>query len=99
MKIVSEKEILEIIADAIQVRLEAPGKKKMLRALADIITLEFGGIVHSVSDDVDNDGMGLCVAVKWDDDIPEDGGIWGKYDPDVTLQEWKEEARAEQKEE
>ena len=58
--------------------------------LADVLTKHCGGNCSTATPGLP-DELGICVAFHFNEDVPPDGGIYMKYDTDITLQDWKEE--------
>ena len=86
-KIITDKEIGKMISNVcndIEVIDDQDQYLKFLNDLAGVITKHFGGN-HSKPFYAEGDGLGYTVAFNVNDSVPDDGGIYRNYDPDV---EW-----------
>jgi len=98
-KVLTDLEVLEIIESAIKGNEIDDGEHYMgfLADLGHLIAEHFGGYLGCVSEPLtDNETFGdasnrYCIHFQWDECVPEDGGVFMKYDADVTLEEWRGE--------
>ena len=88
-KILRDTEMIDIIRRAPQEIYDCDAYRHFLEALGDLIAENFGGTRGNVSNDRD-DGLGYTCAFHVDDSVPDDGGIFKGYDPDVTWKDGKE---------
>jgi len=61
----------------------------LANALADVLTDHCGGTCTEASAGDPGNPTGVAVAFHYDANVPEDGGIFARFDPDVTVEEWK----------
>jgi hypothetical protein len=91
-KVLTDKEIGEIIHEAIHDKgiIDCSDSyTNFLEALADLVCDHFGGERGGVGYD-SGDGLGWTVCFKVDEYVPDDGGVYAKYDTDVTWNNNKE---------
>lgn len=95
-KVLTDLEALEIIAkavtgDAID---DYHQYEKFLEDLGNLMADHFGGALLSVDGPMDADSDNLSesrclLSFSWDENVPDDGGVYKDYDTDVTVEEWK----------
>lgn len=85
-KILTAKELLEILQNAEQEIGDADQWRDLVQDLAEIVTKHFGGNLGAVGESLD-DGLGCTIGIHINEDVPPDGGVYKKYDTDV---EWIE---------
>ena len=87
-KILTDTEMLEIVGDVINNNEidDSNQHSDFLRDLAGVITKHFGGKVGN-SDSEDK----FRIAFHLNENVPADGGIFKKYDTDVTWKDGEEE--------
>jgi hypothetical protein len=97
MKIITDKELADLIERVVNGDTDAPEwideaatYRAFLTDLAELATNYFGGIANIATFDP-CDALGWTVAIQLSDDVPDDGGIWAKYDTDATWKNGKEE--------
>ena len=87
-KVLTDKELAEIVTRLVgdDGHDEFDAYEKFLGDLAELVTNHCGGY-HFTTQFDPNDDLGWTVSIKPDENVPEDGGIYKDYDPDVT---WKD---------
>lgn len=90
-KIITDKEMLDIVSRVIngEVKLNPDDYKEFLNNLAETIAGVFGGS-NSYPDYLDAD-LGFAIPFHIDQHVPHDGGVYAKYDTDVTWKNGREE--------
>lgn len=84
-KMLKDTELLDIIRRVIEGNeLDADDYEDFLRRTAEVVTEFFGGDVGSISTDP-YDGLGHVVAIRWNDSVPANSGIYAEYDPDADF--------------
>lgn len=99
-KILTDKEVLRIVSDAIRKRTLPPKEyERFLRLLGSLVAEHFGGYVKSVSAPMGRGGSAarFCVHFVADDRVPKDGGPYARFDTDVSVALWKKESRRERR--
>ncbi|OGV40301.1 MAG: hypothetical protein A2X48_23365 [Lentisphaerae bacterium GWF2_49_21] len=89
-KILKDKEMIDIIRRAPQELDDTDHYQKFLEALGDLIAEHFGGARGTVTNDP-GDGLGYTCGFHINECVPADGGVYRKYDRDVTWKDGKEE--------
>ena len=85
-KILTDKELLDIVKRTIEDN-EIDSEEQyfvFIDQLTCLITDHFGGMAGEANVDA-MDELGCNVAITQDGNIPEDGGIYAKYDPEGEL--------------
>lgn len=100
-KVITDLEVAEMINAAMRDKNWRDGEySAFLHKIGSALSDHFGGFVSSVSDPLDGsidphkstrDEDRFCVHFLPDDRVPVDGGIYAKYDTDVTVVEWLEQ--------
>ena len=92
-KIITDTEIGKMIATVIKNRKthvpDAVAYSTFLTSLAEALTSVCGGTVGCAAYDPGDD-LGFTVGFSIDDRVPADGGVYAKYDTDVTWRDGKE---------
>ena len=88
-KIITDKEMGEIISRIAGSEIDDKDTYiKFLNDVASVITNYFGG-THGKATHSD-DGLGYTVAFDVNECVPDDGGIFKDYDPDIKWKDNKE---------
>lgn len=90
-KIIKDKELLQIVTKSITDQYcidDCEQYEEFLADLAGVVTKHFGG--YPVSSSYRDDDIGYVVTIAVNDSVPEDGGIYAAFDPDVKWQDGKE---------
>ena len=105
-KVLTDKECAEIIHRAVHEPDwldDSDAYKHFLERLGELITDHFGGYVSSVGDpmgekseDPKSSEGRWCVLFHWDENVPDDGGVFKDYDTDVSVEEWKADETKEE---
>lgn len=104
-KVLKDTEVLEIIIGAIKAGEldDFEQYTTFLGGLGKLIADHFGGefVCVSAPDGIGEfvcgskpdgpDDLGFCLHFDWNESVPEDGGIYEKYDTDVSIEEWQKE--------
>jgi len=86
-KTLKDTDLLDVVKRTIEDK-ELKNEDKyldFLEILADALTIVYGGKVKRVNEPSQIFGYTVCININ--DAVPEDGGIWQKYDPNI---EWKD---------
>jgi hypothetical protein len=87
-KILTLPEVLEALT-AHSHNVDEDEQLALANALADVLTDHCGGTCTEASAGDPGNPTGVAVAFHYDANVPEDGGIFARFDPDVTVEEWK----------
>jgi hypothetical protein len=87
--ILTDKEMIDIIRRAPEEISEKDAYMRFLEGLGDLVTSHFGGERGTVSDDFDLT-LGYTCGFHINESVPDDGGVYSKYDKDVTWKDGKE---------
>jgi len=85
-KVLTDKEMIDIIIRAPQEIDYQDSYLHFLECLAELITTHFGGD-YSPGDYEKSDGLDYIVCFNVNECVPDDGGVFKKYNTDVT---WKD---------
>lgn len=90
-KVLTDREMLDIIRRAVEEgEIDDVGNyTNFLEDLGKLITDYFGGRPSVISRDL-GDGLGWTMCFNVDDSLPLDGGVFKKYDTDVTWEDGEE---------
>jgi len=97
-KVLTDVEALETLASAVNgTEIDcADAYKAFLEDLGRLIADHFGGELVCVSSPLGTglpaepiDDNAYCLHFKYNENVPEDGGIYARYDTDVSIEEWK----------
>ncbi|MFZ2657679.1 MAG: hypothetical protein WAX69_22285 [Victivallales bacterium] len=88
-KILTDKEMLDIIRRAPQEMDDSNQYQRFLEALGDLIADHFGGERGTVTNDP-GDKLGYTCGFHVDESVPADGGVYRRYDKDVKWKNGKE---------
>jgi len=98
-KVLTDFEVCEIVHDTI-VNDEIDDLDtytKFLERLGEVIADFFGGeficVSEPLSDERDYDVNRHCLHFKYTEEVPEGGGIYARYDTDVSVEEWKNDQK------
>jgi hypothetical protein len=85
-KILTDKELLDIVRRAVEDDEieDLSAYLCFIGDLASVINDNFGGTRGAVTYDP-HDGLGVCVAVHRDENVPEDGGVYARYDEEADF--------------
>ena len=86
-KVLTDSEMFEIVSNAGNEIECADAYEYFLECLGDLIADHFGGIRGTVDGE---DGQFTC-AFTVDESVPDNGGVFAKYDTDVTWKDGKEQ--------
>lgn len=98
-KVLLDTEVLEIISSAIKDDEidDSDSYRHFLEDLGKLVAEHFGGEFRVVSEPLMDvgapDETRYCVHFRWNENVPEDGGVYARYDKDVTIKSWKREGR------
>lgn len=98
-KVLLDTEVLEIISSAIRDGEIDCGDSYIhfLEDLGKLVAEHFGGEFRAVSEPLQPVGepaeTRYCIHFMWDENVPEDGGVYARYDKDITIKSWKKEGR------
>ncbi len=90
-KVLKDTELLEIvriIIDGKDIISERPCYVRFVSDLGQIIADYCGGEVVTVSDDFQGEALGVCAHFIWNESVPGDGGVYARFDTDVSVDEW-----------
>ncbi len=91
-KVLKDTELLEIvrtIIDGKDVISERPCYVRFVSDLGHLIAEYCGGEVVTVSDVLQQEEeLGVCAHFKWNESVPGDGGVYARFDTDVSVEEW-----------
>lgn len=92
-KQIQDTELLEIVEGAIKGDLidDEDTYLKFLKSLAELVTDHFGGEVPNEPGEIAGN---YYIGIEWNEALPEDGGVFKKYDTDISITEWKSDAGA-----
>jgi hypothetical protein len=86
-KILTAAEMADIVKRAGEEELFGSAQtREFLNAVADVVTEYFGADHHGFNYDA-GDSLGWCCAFYMMPCVPNDGGVYAKYDTDIT---WKD---------
>ena len=88
-KIITKNELQEIVNklfvdESGEYLSESTQVEEFLRNITEAVCSVCGGEVGNVDTVDDGDGLGMTIAIRPNDCLPSDGGIWKEYDTDVT---------------
>lgn len=87
-KIITPEELAEVVTKMLAGE-DGPDDKdtyqSFLNDIAEVVCDYAGGEVGSVSLDKNDPNHDWLIAIRGNDSVPEDGGIWSNYDPEGEL--------------
>ena len=90
-KVLKDTELLEIVRTLIEgkdIISERPCYVRFVSDLGQLIADYCGGEVVTVSDDLQEEALGVCAHFMWNESVPGDGGVYARFDTDVSVDEW-----------
>lgn len=89
-KILKDTELVDIIRRAVHAEGEIEcddAYTAFMEDLGDLVCKHFGGERGTVAPPDEAEGLPWTVAIRLNDSVPSDGGVYRRYDKDVT---WKD---------
>ncbi len=92
-KLITDQELLQILHMVINERVidDRLVYAYFLMSLASLIADYCGGEAISVSPPAE-DGLPWKVTYQWNENLPEDGGVFANFDTDISVDEWRMDA-------
>lgn len=103
-KVLYADELAEIVKQSVTTTLieNEDDRTEFLYELGELVAKYFGGEIASVvegdqlpppsfpaSQREPGDDSGYSISFHWSDNVPEDGGVFARFDVDVSIAEWQ----------
>jgi hypothetical protein len=95
-KVLKDSELLEIVRTIIHGKDVISERQCYVRFVSDLghlIADYCGGEVVTVSDDLQEEELGVCAHFIWNEAVPGEGGVYAEFDTDVSVEEWALESQ------